>query len=96
MRWLTKEFFVSNLTACLAYAYLFVRGVRHTLTPLIIFFLEGAEVDRVIFRKAGEGSMSNKEMSALNDKHLNRIIEYLRSIGWTEEKILAFIQYVTE
>ena len=84
MRWLTKEFFVSNLTACLAYAYLF------------IFFLEGAEVDRVIFRKAGEGSMSNKEMSALNDKHLNRIIEYLRSIGWTEEKILAFIQYVTE
>ena len=40
--------------------------------------------------------MSDKEMSALNDKHLNRIIEYLRSIGWTEEKILAFIQYVTE
>lgn len=46
--------------------------------------------------KAGKGSMSNEEMSALNDKHLNRIIEYLRSIGWTEEKILAFIQYITE
>lgn len=47
-------------------------------------------------KKAGKGSMEEKGMSALNDKHLNRIIEYLRSIGWTEEKILAFIQYITE
>lgn len=46
--------------------------------------------------KAGKGSMEDKEMAALNDKHLNRIIEYLRSIGWAEEKILAFIQYITE
>lgn len=71
------------------------RCKAHPYTSNYIF-LGGAEVDRVKFRKAGKGSMSDKEMSALNDKHLNRIIEYLRSIGWTEEKILAFIQYVTE
>lgn len=40
--------------------------------------------------------MNEKEMPALNDKHLQRIIEYLRSNEWTEEKILAFIQYITE
>ena len=40
--------------------------------------------------------MNEKEMPALNDKHLQRIIEYLQSIGWTEEKILAFIAYITQ
>lgn len=40
--------------------------------------------------------MNEKEMPALNDKHTQRIIEYLRSDGWTEEKILEFIAYITQ
>ena len=40
--------------------------------------------------------MNEKEMPALNDKHTQKIIEYLRAEQWTEEKILAFIQFITE
>ena len=35
------------------------------------------------------------EMS-LNDKAIQRLIEYLRKIGWTEAEILNLIDYITK
>ena len=54
------------------------------------------KVERTLLNRAGKGSMEEKEMPALNDKHIQRIIEYLRSMNWTEEKILEFIAYITQ
>ena len=36
------------------------------------------------------------ELPALNDKHIQRIREYLESLGWTEKQILDFITYITK
>lgn len=35
-------------------------------------------------------------LSALNDKHIQRIITLLTAEGWKKEKILDFIQQITE
>lgn len=35
-------------------------------------------------------------LSALNDKHIQRIITLLTAEGWEKEKILDFIQHITE
>lgn len=34
------------------------------------------------------------DMPALNDKHTQRIIEYLRKLGWSDAEILRFIDYI--
>ena len=40
--------------------------------------------------------MEFKEMPALNDKHVQKIIAILRGEGWSDEKILDFIRQITE
>ena len=35
-------------------------------------------------------------MPALNDKHIQRISEYLKTLGWTDSDILRFIEYITQ
>lgn len=32
----------------------------------------------------------------LNDKHTQRIIEYLKQIGWNGSQIVEFIAYITK
>lgn len=35
-------------------------------------------------------------MPALNDKHIQKLFEYLRSLGWDDEKIAKLIEYITQ
>ena len=36
------------------------------------------------------------EMPALNDKHVQRIMDFLKNLGWSEKEILDFIDYITK
>lgn len=46
--------------------------------------------------KAGKGVMNEFEEMSLTDKAIQRIREYLENEGWTAEKILDFISYITK
>ncbi len=35
-------------------------------------------------------------MPCLNDKHIQKIISYLTDLGWSEEDILRFIEFITQ
>ena len=37
-----------------------------------------------------------KEMPALNDKHIQRLKEYLLAKGWTEKEIFDLLDYLTK
>ena len=36
------------------------------------------------------------EKMALTDKHIQRIMEYLKQIGWSDTDIITFIDYITQ
>jgi len=36
------------------------------------------------------------EKSALNDKHIQRIFEYFRKLGWSDTEIAQLIEYLTK
>lgn len=39
--------------------------------------------------------MESVEEMALSDKHIQKISEYLKSLGWSDSEILRFIEYIT-
>jgi hypothetical protein len=38
----------------------------------------------------------DEEMPSLNDKHIQKLFEFLRREGWTDEKIAKLIEYITQ
>ena len=36
------------------------------------------------------------EMPSLGDQHIQKIFEYLRSVGWSDDKIAKLIEYITK
>lgn len=46
-------------------------------------------------QKGRERSMEF-EMPSLGDQHIQKIFEYLRSVGWSDDKIAKLIEYITK
>ena len=38
----------------------------------------------------------DEEMPSLNDKHIQKLFEFLRRDGWTDEIIAKLIEYITQ